>query len=121
MIATIAVVKRVMAEIKENAVKMFQGEITLEKKVGWLIGAVLLLTGIAIGLINAPLTHGINISIASNNGNGSGCNNGNGGRTGDADEETEKLCKPDISGTEKEKNLRKVRKKLENKKKKIRR
>lgn len=78
MIATAAIIKRVLAEMKKSAERMFQGEITIDKKDGWLIGLILLLTGIAIGLINAPLTHGIHISIASNNGNGSGCNNGNG-------------------------------------------
>lgn len=113
MIATAAIVRKVLAEMKKNAERMFQGEITIYKKDGWLIGAILLLTGIAIGLINAPLTHGIHISIASNNGNGSGCNNGNGSAFDNAGDKTEKLCKPNA---EKEKASGKVKKALEDKK-----
>lgn len=113
MIATAAIVRKVLAEMKKNAERMFQGEITIYKKDGWLIGAILLLTGIAIGLINAPLTHWIHISIASNNGNGSGCNNGNGSAFDNAGDKTGKLCKPNA---EKEKASGKVKKTLEDKK-----
>lgn len=110
MIATVAIAKKFLAQIKKSAERMFQGEITLDKKDGWLIGAILLLTGVAIGLINAPLTHGINISIASNNGNGSGCNNGNASscNSGNAEDRPGELCKLD---EEKEK----VRKAIEDK------
>ena len=55
-----------------------------------------MLTGIAVGLINAPLTHGINISIASNNGNNSGHNSSNNrgsySDTGAVDGKAEDAC-----------------------------
>ena len=111
MIATMTIIRKVLAEVKKNAVRMFQGEITIDKKDGWLIGAILLLTGVAIGLINAPLTHGVNISIASNNGDGSGCNNGNGSaldvESDITSDKTKELCK---SNTEKAKVSQKMRK-----------
>lgn len=110
MIATAAIVRKALAEMKKNAERMFQGEITIDKKDCWLIGIILLLTGIAIGLINAPLTHGVNISIASNNGNGSGCNNGNGSTLDNKSDITEELCKPKTPKTEKEIASQKVRK-----------
>lgn len=113
MIATAAIVRKALAEIKKNAERMFQGEITINKKDGWLIGIILLLTGIAIGLINAPLTHGINISIASNNGNGSGCNNGNGSTLENSSDITGELCK---QNTEKKMASQKVRRAIEDKK-----
>ncbi len=75
---------------------MFQGEVTITKRDGWLIGTILVLTGIAVGLINAPLTHGINISIASNNGNNSGHNSSNNrgsySDTGAVDGKAEDAC-----------------------------
>lgn len=75
-----------MAEWKETAVEMknrvldtMRGELTLTKLDFWLIGAICLLAGICIGLLTAPLTHGIEIGIGSHNGNnntGNGCHNG---------------------------------------------
>ncbi len=62
-------IRKILTELKKASEKMFQGEVTITKRDGWLIGTILVLTGIAVGLINAPLTHGINISIMSNNGN----------------------------------------------------
>lgn len=94
MIAGIAVIKKTFAELKKASLKLFQGEITISKKECWLIGIILVLTGIAFGLINAPLTHGVNINIASHN----GCNNGNGSaNNSDADV----LCKPPFGKKEK--------------------
>lgn len=112
MVTTIAFVKKTAAELKKASVKLFQGEITVSKRECWLIGVILLLTGIAIGLINAPLTHGVNISMFSNNGNNSGNGNGNGtdcGTDNGADNggnslvprDNNKLCKPN---SKKEKN-----------------
>ncbi|MCM1087428.1 MAG: hypothetical protein NC419_04680 [Muribaculaceae bacterium] len=78
MIAGMAVVKGIWKEIKQASVKLFEGEVTISKRECWLIGAVLLLAGIALGFIHAPLTHGVNISLMSNNGNDNGHNVGNG-------------------------------------------
>ncbi|MDE5865754.1 MAG: hypothetical protein K2H31_04025 [Lachnospiraceae bacterium] len=87
MVATIAFMKKAVAEIKKSAEKLFQGEITIGKKECWLIGIILLLAGITIGLLNAPLTHGVNVSLFSHN----GCNNGNNSPIG---KDVDKLCKP---------------------------
>ncbi|MCM1047886.1 MAG: hypothetical protein NC433_05620 [Clostridiales bacterium] len=99
MVTTIAFVKKTAAELKKASVKFFQGEITVSKRECWLVGIILLLTGIAIGLINAPLTHGVNISMFSNNGNNSGNGNGNGNGTDNGDDspihtDKDKLCQP---------------------------
>lgn len=91
MVATIAFVKKTMTEIKKSAEKLFQGEITISKKECWLIGIILVLAGITIGLLNAPLTHGVNLSLFSHNWSNNGNNNGNGSS---ADMEVDKLCKP---------------------------
>lgn len=100
MITGIAIVKKALAEVKKESEKFFQGELTISKRDCWLIGAILVLLGVAIGFINAPLTHGININIASGNASGN--------RTGmaakeDGGEEVEEnvLCKPDASQKEK--------------------
>lgn len=65
------------AELKERTCKIFEGEITLSKLDFFLLGAVLLLAGISLGLLAAPLTHGV--SIGSHN----GCYNGNNTRQSD--------------------------------------
>lgn len=96
MVATIAVVKKTMAEIKKSTEKLFQGEITIGKKECWLIGIILLLAGITIGLLNAPLTHGVNLSLFSHNWSDNGNNNPVGGDVG-------KLCKLDAKKEENEK------------------
>lgn len=91
MIAAIAVLKKALAEIKKASEKLFQGEITVSKKECWLAGIILVLTGIAVGLVNAPLTHGVNISLLSHN----GCNNVNNGPVGSpVGKGMDKLCKP---------------------------
>ena len=76
MITGAAILRKIWAEVKKSSEKFFEGEITISKKECWLIGAILVLVGIAFGFINAPLTHGINISIGSNN-QGNGSYNGN--------------------------------------------
>ena len=58
-------------ELKEVTVDFMRDEVTFTKLDFCLLGAVLFLAGICIGLLTAPLTHGI--SIGSHN----GCNNGN--------------------------------------------
>lgn len=96
MFVTAAMIRKVLTELKKASEKMFQGEVTITKRDGWLIGTILVLTGIAVGLINAPLTHGINISIASNNGNNSGHNSSNNrgsySDTGAVDGKAEDAC-----------------------------
>lgn len=91
MVATIAFVKKAIAEAKKSAEKLFQGEITIGKKECWLIGIILLLAGITIGLLSAPLTHGVNVSLLSHNGSNNGNNNGN---NSSADMDVDGLCKP---------------------------
>ena len=91
MVATIAVVKKTMTEIKKSAEKLFQGEITIGKKECWLIGIILLLAGITIGLLNAPLTHGVNLSLFSHNWSDNGNSSGNNNSAG---MEVDELCKP---------------------------
>ena len=78
MIATIAILKKTLAEMKKSSEKLFQGEILISKKECWLIGTILVLSGITIGLLKAPLTHGVNIAIGSHNGNHNGNNSANG-------------------------------------------
>lgn len=58
--------------LKETAVKLFDGQVTVQKRDLWLAGTVCLLLGIVIGLVKAPWTHGV--TIGSNNGNYSGNN-----------------------------------------------
>ena len=68
---TTAQLKERAAELKEMTGDYMRDEITFAKLDFCLLGAVLFLAGICIGLLTAPLTHGI--SIGSHN----GCNNGN--------------------------------------------
>lgn len=58
--------------VKQTAVKLFMGEVTIQKRELWLAGALCLLAGIVIGLAKAPWTHGV--TIGSNNGNNNGNN-----------------------------------------------
>ena len=66
-----------ITEVKQKAVDLTKGELTLTRVDFILIGAILLLVGICIGLLTAPFTHGI--SLFSNNGNNNGNNCGNTG------------------------------------------
>lgn len=79
MITGIAFLKILGKEIRKASGQLFQGEITISKRECWLIAAILLLAGIALGLIHAPLTHGVSLSIASNNGSNNNDNNNNNG------------------------------------------
>lgn len=107
MAATIVILKKTLAEMKSSSEKLFQGEITIGKKECWLIGLVLVLSGITIGLLKAPLTHGVSIAIGSNNGNNNGNNSANGNdgcsTEGISDNAAETLCKPGEEKTEKKK------------------
>ena len=62
-------------ELKEKTTDFVKGELTLTKLDFCLIGLICLFAGICIGLLTAPLTHGV--SICSNNGNNNGNNNSN--------------------------------------------
>ena len=65
-------------ELKEMTGDFMRDEITFTKLDFCLLGAVLLLAGICIGLLTAPLTQGIHIlSHNVNNGSGNGSKNGN--------------------------------------------
>ena len=68
-----------LAEWKEKALDTINDDLTLKKLDFFLIGAICFLAGVCIGMIAAPLTHGIRIAIGSNNGSnntGNGCHNG---------------------------------------------
>lgn len=91
MVSTIAFAKKAVTEIKNASVKLFQGEITIGKKECWFIGIILLLAGITIGLLNAPLTHGVKLSLFSNNWSNNGNSSGNNNSAG---MEVDELCKP---------------------------
>lgn len=73
------ILKKMLERAGEASEKLFKGEITVTKRDCWLAGAVLLLAGVALGFIHAPLTHGVRINLFSNNGNDNGNNSGNGG------------------------------------------
>lgn len=87
-----------MSEVKKSSERLFQGEITISKRECWLIGTILVLSGITIGLLKAPLTHGVSIAIGSHNGNNNGNNSANGndgcGTDSLVSDAADKLCKP---------------------------
>ena len=62
-----------ITELKERTTQLL--DVTLSKLNFALLGAVLLLAGICLGMLAAPLTHGI--TIGSHNGCNNGNNNGN--------------------------------------------
>lgn len=55
-----------MTALKERTTELMEENVTLSKLNFILLGAVLLLAGICLGLLTAPLTHGI--AIGSHNG-----------------------------------------------------
>ena len=66
------------AEWKEITVNHMRDEVTFTKLDFCLTGAICFLAGICIGLLTAPLTHGVNVlSHNVNNGSGNGSKNGN--------------------------------------------
>lgn len=109
MVATIAILKKTLSEMKKSSEKLFQGEITISKKECWLIGTILVLSGITIGLLKAPLTHGVSIAIGSHNGNNNGNNSANGndgcGSADSAGNLTDKLCKTNDTKKEEKKHV----------------
>lgn len=70
--------KEKATELKELTMNHMWDEVTFTKLDFCLIGAVCFLAGICIGLLTAPLTHGVNVlSNNTNNGSGNGSKNGN--------------------------------------------
>lgn len=67
-----------LTEWKEKAIDMVRGDVTLTKLDFCLAGTICFLVGICIGMIAAPLTHGVSFfSYNTNNGSGNGSKNGN--------------------------------------------
>ena len=65
-------------ELKDMTGDFMRDEITFTKLDFCLTGAICFLAGICIGLLTAPLTHGVNVlSHNVNNGSGNGSKNGN--------------------------------------------
>ena len=64
-------------ELKEKTTDLISEKITLTTVNFCLISAIALFAGILIGMLIAPVTKGIHLSIFSHNGNGSGNHNGN--------------------------------------------
>lgn len=60
-----------LTELKERTAELMEENVTLNKLDFFLLGAVLLLAGVCLGLLAAPITRGI--TVGSHN----GCNNGN--------------------------------------------
>ena len=60
-------------ELKERATELFKGDLEISKLDFFLIGVICLLAGICVGLIAAPVSHGI--SLFSHNGYNNGNNN----------------------------------------------
>lgn len=55
--------------LKEKKEQLFDGELTITKADLWIMGALLFVLGVLYGLMKAPWTHGVNMTIGSNNGN----------------------------------------------------
>ena len=64
-----------ITEWKEKTTEIVKGNLTLTRLDFFLIAVIMLLTGICIGFLTAPFTHGV--SICSNNRNNNGNHNGN--------------------------------------------
>lgn len=63
----------IVMTLKKLTKRCFEGEMTMPKVNFWMAGTICFLAGIVLGLLSAPMTHGIRI----------GCNNGNNsGNTG---------------------------------------
>ncbi len=69
--------KETAMELRESAKELWSGEVTITKRECFLIGAVLVLSGILLGILLAPAKNGFSWNLFSHNGNNSGNNNGN--------------------------------------------
>ena len=70
-------VKTTLTEVKESIRQLLSKRVELGGGQWILVGAVLFMAGMTIGMLIAPVTRGIQVSLLSNNGNNSGSNNGN--------------------------------------------
>lgn len=80
-----------MTELKERTTQLMEENVTLSKLNFILLGTVLLLSGICLGLLAAPFSHGI--AIGSHNGCNNGNNNGNESGNNNGDKKKEKARK----------------------------
>lgn len=87
--------RRTWNEVKETTTTFLKSEFVTTGKECFLAGICLVLFGTVIGLVCAPLTQGINITLWSHNGNNNGSNNANNqnGSTSDKQEDAEEISK----------------------------
>ena len=78
--------KNMVTEAEKATEKLFCDEIKIGKNEFLIAGVILILAGVAIGLLLAPLTHGVNVSLISHNGSNNGNNSAN--NNNNTDEET---------------------------------
>ncbi|MBQ8198187.1 MAG: hypothetical protein IJZ76_02020 [Lachnospiraceae bacterium] len=55
--------------LEEKKEQLFDGELTITKLDFWLIVLLVFTVGVLYGLVKAPWTHGVKMTIGSNNGN----------------------------------------------------
>lgn len=55
--------------LEEKKEQLFGGELTMAKIDFWLVVMLVFTVGVLYGLFKAPWTHGVNMTIGSNNGN----------------------------------------------------
>lgn len=72
-------VKATLTELKESTIQLLSKRVELNGGQWVLVGAVLFMAGMTIGMLIAPITRGVQVSLFANNGNNSGNNNGNNG------------------------------------------
>ena len=72
-------VKATLTEVKESTRQLLSKRVELNGGQWILVGAVLFMAGMTIGMLIAPITRGVQVSLFANNGNYSGNNNGNNG------------------------------------------
>lgn len=56
-------------ECKKLSRRLLDGEVTVKKTDVWIAAGICTMLGVLIGLLSAPLTHGITICCGNNNGN----------------------------------------------------
>lgn len=60
--------------LEEKKEQLLDGEVTMTKIDFWLVVMLVFLIGMLYGLKKAPWTHGVNMTIGSNNGNNNNVN-----------------------------------------------
>lgn len=99
-------VKSTLNEVRESTRRLLGKRLELSGGQWILVGAVLFMAGMTIGMLIAPVTRGIQVSLLSNNGNNSGSNNGNNSNGNQAT----------LVGDDKEENKKDSRKRKDSKK-----